>query len=149
MTDKLERLKEIHKEMQETFNLESDFILKKAIKDLKDKDYTSKPEIDRRGPQINESYEALEEEANLLKALAHPVRLVIVKGLMSEEGCNVSEMQQCLNIPQSTLSQHLAKLREANILNSERNGLERNYYVVNEKVKNIIRELSDFKKIEK
>jgi len=38
MTNKLERLKEIHKEMQETFNLESDFILKKAIKELKDND---------------------------------------------------------------------------------------------------------------
>ncbi len=98
---------------------------------------------------LKENEDILEEEANLLKALAHPVRLVIVKGLMSEEGCNVSEMQQCLNIPQSTLSQHLAKLREANILNSERNGLERNYYVVNEKVKNIIKELSDFKKFEK
>ena len=97
---------------------------------------------------LEENENILEEEANLLKALAHPVRLVIVKGLMSEEGCNVSEMQQCLNIPQSTLSQHLAKLREANILSSERNGLERNYYVVNEKVKDIINELSDFKKSE-
>ena len=97
---------------------------------------------------LEENENILEEEANLLKALAHPVRLVIVKGLMSEEGCNVSEMQQCLNIPQSTLSQHLAKLREANILSSERNGLERNYYVVNKKVKDIINELSDFKKSE-
>lgn len=99
------------------------------------------------GKKILEANEdILEEEANLLKALAHPVRLVIVKGLMSEEGCNVSEMQQCLNIPQSTLSQHLAKLREAGILNSERNGLERNYYVVNKKVIDIINVLSEFER---
>ena len=98
---------------------------------------------------LNENFSVLETEAELLKAVAHPIRLCIVKGLLAEEGCNVSEMQSCLKIPQSTLSQHLAKLREAGILKSERNGLERNYYVVNEKVKNIIRELSDFKKIEK
>jgi ArsR family transcriptional regulator len=99
-----------------------------------------------KGKEVLEKNEdVLEEEAKLLKALAHPVRLVIVKGLMAEEGCNVSEMQECLNIPQSTLSQHLAKLREANILNSERNGLERNYYVVNEKVMDIIEVLADFK----
>ncbi|SDG91451.1 ArsR/SmtB family transcription factor [Halanaerobium congolense] len=99
-----------------------------------------------KGKEVLEKNEdVLEEEAKLLKALAHPVRLVIVKGLMAEEGCNVSEMQQCLNIPQSTLSQHLAKLREADILNSERNGLERNYYVVNKKVMDIIEVLADFK----
>lgn len=96
---------------------------------------------------LEEHSDILEEEAELLKALAHPVRLIIVKGLMAEEGCNVSEMQQCLNIPQSTLSQHLAKLREADILNSERNGLERNYYVVNQKVMDIISVLDDFKVI--
>ncbi|TDO83313.1 ArsR family transcriptional regulator [Halanaerobium saccharolyticum] len=95
---------------------------------------------------LKDQEEILEKEAKLLKALAHPVRLVIVKGLMAEEGCNVSEMQECLNIPQSTLSQHLAKLREANILNSKRNGLERNYYVVNETIMKIINVLSDFEK---
>jgi len=98
------------------------------------------------GKEILKEYgDILEEEAELLKALAHPVRLIIVKGLMAEEGCNVTNMQQCLNIPQSTLSQHLAKLREADILNSERNGLERNYYVINKKVIDIIRVLEDFK----
>lgn len=94
---------------------------------------------------LEENLKKLEKEAELLKALAHPVRLAIVKGLLKEEGCNVSEMQRCLKIPQSTLSQHLAKLRELNILNSERNGLERNYYVVDQKVKNIIRVLSELK----
>lgn len=92
---------------------------------------------------LEKNFKTLEEEAELLKALAHPIRLALVKGLMQEEGCNVSEMQNCLKIPQSTLSQHLAKLRELNILNSERNGLERNYYLVNQKVKKIIKVLDD------
>jgi len=92
---------------------------------------------------LNENLSNLEEEANLLKAVAHPIRLCIVKGLMAEQGCNVSEMQNCLNIPQSTLSQHLARLREAGILKSERNGLERNYYVINEQVIKVVDALSE------
>lgn len=93
---------------------------------------------------LEDNLKILEIESDLLKALAHPIRLAIVKGLLKEEGCNVSEMQDCLQIPQSTLSQHLAKLREVNILSSERNGLERNYYVINEKSKKIVGVLSDF-----
>ena len=98
---------------------------------------------DKSSKIIEKNSAVLEKEAELLKALAHPVRLTIVKGLLAEAGCNVSEMQQCLNIPQSTLSQHLAKLRDAGILKSERNGLERNYFVVNNKAINIIRSLSE------
>ena len=94
---------------------------------------------------LEDNLQILEEEADLLKALAHPIRLVIVKGLMNEEGYNVSKMQHCLKIPQSTLSQHLARLREADILSSERNGLERNYYVVDEQVKKVVKVLSDLK----
>ncbi len=100
---------------------------------------------DQAAEVLEENLEILETEADLLKALAHPIRLAIVKGLMNEEGCNVSEMQHCLQIPQSTLSQHLAKLREADILSSERNGLERNYYVVDEKAKKIVKVLSQLK----
>jgi ArsR family transcriptional regulator len=92
---------------------------------------------------LNENLSVLEDEADLLKAIAHPIRLCIVKGLLAEEGCNVSEMQHCLNIPQSTLSQHLAKLREAGILKSERNGLERNYYVVNDQIVKIVEALNE------
>lgn len=91
---------------------------------------------------LQENFNKLKEEANLLKAIAHPIRLAIVKGLMSEAGCNVSEMQSCLEIPQSTLSQHLAKLRENGILSSKQNGLERNYYVINQETKKIIKTLS-------
>ncbi len=92
---------------------------------------------------LNENLSVLEHEADLLKAVAHPIRLCIVKGLLAEEGCNVSEMQNCLNIPQSTLSQHLAKLREAGILKSESNGLERNYYVVNDQIVKIVEALNE------
>ena len=47
------------------------------------------------------------EISEVLKALAHPVRLCIVRGLLEKGGCNVCHMQECLGMPQSTTSQHL------------------------------------------
>lgn len=76
--------------------------------------------------------ESYNQMADLLKVLGHPARLCIVDGLLNNEGCNVSYMQSCLNIPQSTVSQHLAKLKAAGIIEGRREGLEIKYKVVNE-----------------
>lgn len=76
--------------------------------------------------------------AELLKALAHPVRLCIVRGLIKNGGCNVSHMQHCLQTPQSTLSQHLQKLRAANIIAGERCGVEIHYRVIDARVTALI-----------
>lgn len=73
------------------------------------------------------------EVAELLKVLGHPARLCIINGLLNNKGCNVSYMQSCLNIPQSTVSQHLAKLKAAGIIEGSREGLEIKYKVVDEK----------------
>lgn len=81
------------------------------------------------------------EMAELLKVLGHPTRLCIVNGLLNGEGCNVSFMQNCLNIPQSTVSQHIAKLKSARIISGERNGLEINYRVINEDAIRVINAL--------
>ena len=74
----------------------------------------------------------------ILKALAHPVRLCIVKGLSETGGCNVSKMQACLEVPQSTLSQHLSKLKSVGIVTAERCGTEVIYSIANSKVPKII-----------
>ncbi|MBP2645969.1 MAG: transcriptional regulator, ArsR family [Firmicutes bacterium] len=78
------------------------------------------------------------EMAELLKVLAHPVRLCIIKGLLTKGECNVSHMQNCLGVPQSTVSQHLQRLRTAGIVEGVRNGLEINYKVCNDKVAQIL-----------
>ncbi|MFR5264678.1 ArsR/SmtB family transcription factor [Clostridium sp.] len=79
-----------------------------------------------------------EEKAELLKALSHPVRLCIIKGLLELGESNVTNMYSCLNMPQSTISQHLAKLKSSGIIVGERNGLEITYKVCNDDVKKII-----------
>lgn len=81
-----------------------------------------------------------EEKAEKLKALAHPQRLCIVKGLI-ENRCNVTKIQECMNIPQSTVSQHLAKLKSAGIVDGRRSGLEICYSVVDEEIIQIVNAL--------
>jgi len=80
----------------------------------------------------------LTKKAEILKAIAHPVRLCIVKNLIDINSCNVSTMQNCLDMPQSTVSQHLAKLKSAGIIEGERHGVEIIYKVVNEEVRKVI-----------
>ena len=87
---------------------------------------------------MDNNFKAYNQTAETLKALAHPVRLCIIKGLLKKGSCNVSFMQDCLDLPQSTVSQHLQKLRSLGIVETERNGLEINYSVKDEKIKQLI-----------
>lgn len=94
---------------------------------------------------MDNNFEQFNESAEFLKVLAHPVRICIVKGLLKKGKCNVSHMQSCLDMPQSTISQHLQKLRTAGIIEGERNGLEVNYKVCDQRVEKLINILFDEK----
>ena len=68
--------------------------------------------------------------AEVAKALGDPIRLQLVDVLRRHAGevC-VCELVPLFPISQSTLSHHLAKLRDAGIVDSERRGLWAYYYV--------------------
>jgi ArsR family transcriptional regulator len=68
--------------------------------------------------------------AAVAKALGDPVRLQVVDVLRRHAGkvC-VCELVPLFDISQPTLSHHLKKLREADIVDSERRGLWAYYYV--------------------
>jgi ArsR family transcriptional regulator, arsenate/arsenite/antimonite-responsive transcriptional repressor len=65
------------------------------------------------------------------KALGDPIRLQLVDVLRKHAGkvC-VCELVPLFDISQPTLSHHLKKLRDAGIVNSERQGLWAYYYVI-------------------
>lgn len=90
---------------------------------------------------MENNYKQYEEVAEFLKVLAHPVRLCIVRGLLEKGSCNVTNMYNCLGMPQSTISQHLQKLRSVGIIKGERNGLEVTYKIADERVEKIIKVL--------
>lgn len=90
---------------------------------------------------VDSNYKQYEEVAEFLKVLAHPVRICIVKNLLEKGCCNVTNMHSCLGMPQSTISQHLQKLKSIGIIKGERNGLEIVYEVVDKRVEEIIKAL--------
>ena len=78
-----------------------------------------------------------EQLAECMRALGNPVRLKIVKGLINNE-CNVTQIQQNLGIPQSTISQHLKTLKNAGIIESRREGTMVCYKVLDHWVKEVV-----------
>lgn len=90
---------------------------------------------------MDKDFEKYRDAAEFLKVLSHPVRLCIVKGLLESGSCNVSHMQWCLELPQSTISQHLQKLRAAGLVKGERNGLEISYSIADMRISALIKAL--------
>ncbi|MBW1646368.1 MAG: winged helix-turn-helix transcriptional regulator [Deltaproteobacteria bacterium] len=80
--------------------------------------------------------------AEILKVLGHPIRLRIVQTLMTQESC-VKNLWSCLDLPQATVSQHLAVLKGKGVVNSEREGVVMRYWVEDEISKLIVRSLME------
>jgi len=78
-----------------------------------------------------------DNEAEILKVLGHPVRLKIVAGLCTRE-CNVKYIWECLGLPQATVSQHLALLKNKGIIMGTRDGVEVHYSVVHPLARKIV-----------
>lgn len=87
---------------------------------------------------MKEKIEKYEEVAEVLKVLAHPVRLTLVEIMLTKGPTNVTTMYGKLQMPQSTISQHLAKLKAAKIITGTRKGLEVYYEVVDNRTKAIL-----------
>jgi DNA-binding transcriptional ArsR family regulator len=61
----------------------------------------------------------------LLGALSDPMRLNIMKILLSEQGCkSCSEATPCPDMAKSTLSHHFRILREAGLIRTTKQGVE-------------------------
>ena len=86
----------------------------------------------------NKDLKELQDMAEMLKALAHPVRLCIARGLWRNGSCNVTHMQNCQEAPQSTVSQHVGKLRQAGIIEGQRKGLEITYSIKDKRIEKLL-----------
>lgn len=82
-----------------------------------------------------------DNDVDILKALGHSVRLRIVRHLMLNGERNVNQIKEQLGLPQSTVSLHLAKLRNTRVVKAERHGIEVHYQIANDKAKDIVASL--------
>ncbi|PFA77845.1 ArsR/SmtB family transcription factor [Bacillus thuringiensis] len=78
-----------------------------------------------------------EDDVEILKIMAHPIRLRIINELSKHNTFNVSQLTKILEIPQSSVSQHLSKMK-GKILKAERKGLEIYYSIRNNKATQIV-----------
>lgn len=86
----------------------------------------------------NLTAEQLENAAEMLKAIAHPMRMAIL-GLL-EEGrmLTVTEIHELLSIEQSSTSHHLGILKNKGVLASKRKGKNTFYYLKHERLSSIL-----------
>lgn len=72
--------------------------------------------------QIKLDYMAVKSAAMTLRAINHKLRQQVVKLLEENKRMNVTDIYVKLRLEQSVASQHLAILRRANIVRTERDG---------------------------
>jgi DNA-binding transcriptional ArsR family regulator len=87
--------------------------------------------------------ERLELVANMLKAIAHPIRISIVGCLDDGKKRTVTEIHKHLGIEQSTASHHLGILKDKGVLASKRDGKNTWYYLKYENLKTILNCISN------
>lgn len=73
----------------------------------------------------------------VLRALNHKLRQQILTLIVEKPGITVTELYVMLRIEQSVASQHLAILRVAKILKTERDGKYIMYYVNHDRIKDV------------
>lgn len=81
---------------------------------------------------------SLEHVASILKTIAHPVRLTVLKLLESKKRLSVGDMCDELSIEQSVMSHHLNLLKLHGILKSERSGRQTLYFISLKEVLKVI-----------
>lgn len=80
--------------------------------------------------------------ANLLKAISNDKRLLILCALHRGEK-NVGELEKIIGLSQSALSQHLARLRRDNLVDTRRDAQTVYYSLSNSDLKRILQALYD------
>ncbi len=61
-------------------------------------------------------------KSEILKALAHPIRIILVDALRQRDMC-VCDLNTLVDVDQSSVSRHLAQLKRAGIVSERREGM--------------------------
>jgi len=82
----------------------------------------------------------LEEMSELLRAIAHPLRIMIIDLLRDGKQLTVTQIQKELHIEQAVASHHLIILKNKDVLDAHRSGKTILYYLRNEYISRIVTE---------
>jgi len=91
---------------------------------------------------LSQMSKSAQEASEFLKALANESRLMILCNLLSGEK-SVGQLEEILELRQSTVSQQLARLRLEGLVSTRRDGKTIFYSIASDKVRTIIGALYD------
>jgi ArsR family transcriptional regulator len=97
-----------------------------------------------RNPNIVPDNEKLRESTEILRALAHPLRMRILEFIDENHSINVNRIYSTLDLEQSITSQHLRILRKAGVVETERNGKFIHYRVNYSRLKSVREAITNF-----
>lgn len=97
-----------------------------------------------RKAKVNINDDKLQMSSDILRALAHPLRLKILEFIDQNETINVNKIYNTLKLEQSITSQHLRILRSAGLVATEREGKFIHYKVDYDRLANTVKAIGSF-----
>jgi ArsR family transcriptional regulator len=97
-----------------------------------------------RKAKVSINNEKLQVSSDILRALAHPLRLKILQFIDQNDVINVNKIYNTLKLEQSITSQHLRILRMAGLVETEREGKFIHYKVDYDKIANTVSAIGSF-----
>ena len=88
--------------------------------------------------------EKLTVSTELMRALAHPLRLKILEFLDQNKNIQVNQIYNTLKIEQSIASQHLRILKNAGVLVADKDGKYMHYTIDYQRVSNALKAINRF-----
>lgn len=85
--------------------------------------------LEDRNMKTTHSVQFLEDATETLRAIAHPIRLIIIELLYHQEAMTVTEIYEALGIEQAVASHHLRILKDKDVLTVRRDG-KNSYYAL-------------------
>ena len=92
--------------------------------------------------EVKKLFEQAREASELLKALSHETRLLILC-LLTEGEKSVTELEEIMSMSQASVSQQLARLRFDRLVSTRREGRVIYYSIASDELSSIINQLYD------
>jgi ArsR family transcriptional regulator len=97
-----------------------------------------------RKAKVKLDQEKLQVASEILRALAHPLRLKILEFVDQNDAINVNKIYNTLKLEQSITSQHLRILRLAGIVDTEREGKYIHYSINYDRIQNTVESIKRY-----
>lgn len=98
-----------------------------------------------KGTKVIFDNDKLQYSSELMRALAHPLRLKILEFIDANQSINVNKIYSNLDIEQSITSQHLKILRMSGVLSVEITGKWHVYYINYDVIRKVEKAIARFK----